>query len=101
MQFRLGFMKGITLSDDHNFIVSVDMITPIDYSMHGAVGMEYSWKDIAYARLGHKVGHDSSKLSFGGGFKLAADGFSVGLDYAYHDFSLLGINHQFGINFEF
>ncbi len=77
------------------------MITPIDYSLYGAIGMEYTWRDLVYARLGSKFGHDSSGTSLGGGFKLKASGFNVGLDYAFVDFGLLGTNHQFGINFTF
>ena len=101
MQFRLGVMKTMAVGENHNFITSIDMITPIDYSLYGAIGMEYTWKDLVYARVGSKFGHDSSKLSIGGGFKLQANGFNVGLDYAFVDFGLLGSNHQFGINFTF
>ena len=101
MQFRLGGMKETVVGENHNFITSIDMITPIDYSLYGAIGMEYTWRDLVYARVGSKFGHDSSKLSMGGGFKLQANGFNVGLDYAFVDFGLLGTNHQFGINFTF
>ena len=104
MTFRLGIMKDITLGSedsDHSLIVTMDMINPIDYTLYGTFGMEYSWKDIGYVRVGQRFGHDTAKWSLGGGFRLGADGFKVGLDYAYVNYDVLDFTHQFGIKFEF
>jgi len=104
MTFRLGVMKDISLGSedsDHSLIVTMDMINPIDYTLYGTFGMEYSWKDIAYVRVGQRFGHDTAKWSLGGGFRLGADGFKVGLDYAYVNYDVLDFTHQFGIKFEF
>ena len=52
MTFRLGVMKDISLGSedsDHSLIVTMDMINPIDYTLYGTFGMEYSW-DSAFFR---------------------------------------------------
>jgi hypothetical protein len=89
MTFRLGFMNEIIGPDsefiknrNHRLLVAMDGINSRDFTLYGAVGVEYSWKDIAYVRLGNRLGHDTAKWSVGGGFNIDTGSLSVGLDYA-------------------
>ena len=108
MTFRLGFMNEIigknsefVKSRNHSLIMSIDGINARDYVLYGALGIEYSWKDIAYVRFGNRLGHDTAKWSVGGGFHIRGKKFDAGLDYAYVNYSILTYTHQFGLNFEF
>ena len=108
MTFRLGLSNEVVgpnsefaKNKNHKVIISMDGINAKDYVLYAAVGLEYSWKDIAYVRAGNRLGHDTAKWSLGGGFNIDGKVFSVGLDYAYVNYSILNYTHQFGLNFKF
>ena len=97
----IGPESELMPSETHKLLIAVDAINPIDYTLYGTMGMEYAWKDMIYARMGYRMGHDTAKWSVGGGFRVNGDGYKVGLDYAYVNYGILDYTHQFGINFEF
>ena len=108
MTFRLGLMNELMgpdsefiQTDDHRLLFALDGINSRDYTVQGVMGVEYGWKDIAYVRFGNKFGHDTAKWSLGGGFNINTSDFSIGLDYAYVNYSVLDFTHQFGLNFKF
>ena len=70
---------------------------PIDYTVYGGVGFEYSWQNMAFIRGGTRLYHDTAGLSLGGGLKWNM--FAV--DYAYVNYGILEETHQFGINLSF
>ena len=77
--------------------LSADGINPIDYTVYGGLGVEYSWRDMAFIRGGTKLFHDTAGLSLGGGLKWSM--FAV--DYAYVNYGILQETHQFGISLEY
>ena len=77
--------------------MSIDGINPIDYIVYGGLGVEYSWRDMAYVRGGTRIGHDTAGLSVGGGVKIRG----IMVDYAYVNYGILNETHQFGISLEF
>ena len=98
--FRLGIQKDLIGSEDdsvNRLTISMDGINPIDYTVYGGVGLEYSWRNIAFVRGGTRLYHDTAGLSLGGGLKWSM--FEV--DYAYVNYGILKETHQFGINLEF
>jgi len=98
--FRLGIQKDLLGDDEksvNHLIVSADAVNPIDYTVYGAVGMEYSWRDMAFLRGGTYLSHDTRNWSFGGGLKWKI----IVIDYAYVDYRRLEATHQFGISLEF
>ena len=100
LTFRLGLQKDILGGDyesENRLTVSADGINPIDYTVYGGVGLEYSWHNIAFLRGGTRIGHDTAGMSFGGGLKWSM--FVV--DYAYVNYGILEETHQFGISLEF
>ena len=53
LTFRLGIQKDVWGGEDEStsrLTVSVDGINPIDYTVYGGLGIEYSWRDIAFIR---------------------------------------------------
>ena len=112
LTFRLGVQKDIMLGDNANRLtVSVDAINPIDYTVYGGLGTEYSWRDMVFIRGGLRLFHDSgikdfntffndwdgSGLSLGGSLKWKI----IAMDYAYVNYGILEETHQFGIRLEF
>lgn len=98
--FRLGIQKDIFGGNEENasrLTVSVDAINPIDYTVYGGLGVEYSWRDLAIIRGGTHLFHDTAGLSLGGGLKWK---FII-VDYAYVNYGILEETHQFGISLEF
>ena len=99
--FRLGIQKDLFGGGDEenasHLTVSVDAINPIDYTVYGGVGVEYSWRDMAFIRGGTHLFHDTAGLSLGGGVKWQI----ISMDYAYVNYGILEETHQFGISLEF
>ena len=100
LTFRLGIQKDVWIGgidDMDRLTVSIDGINPIDYIVYGGLGVEYSWRDMAYVRGGTRIGHDTAGLSVGGGVKIRG----IMVDYAYVNYGILNETHQFGISLEF
>ena len=98
--FRLGIQKDIIGEDqvgEERLTVSIDAINPIDYTVYAGLGVEYSWRDMAFVRGGTHLFHDTAGLSFGAGVKWQI----ISLDYAYLNYGILEETHQFGISLEF
>lgn len=108
LTFRLGIANTLMgpesefiKSKNHKLLVSVDAINPIDFTLYGAIGMEYGFADMFFLRAGSHFGHDTADASLGLGFNLQTEGFGVGIDYAYVNYGVLDYTHQFGLNFRF
>ena len=98
--FRLGVQKDIFGSKEgstNRLTVSADAINPIDYTVYGGLGAEYSWRDMAFIRGGTHLFHDTAGVSVGGGLKWNI----IAIDYAYVNYGILEETHQFGISLEF
>tara|TARA_B100001123_G_C15108877_1_gene946661 strand:- start:3 stop:1010 length:1008 start_codon:yes stop_codon:yes gene_type:complete len=98
--FRLGVQKYIIGEDEESInrlTVSADAINPIDYTVYGGIGAEYSWNNMAFVRGGTHLYHDTAGLSLGGGLRWSV----VTVDYAYVNYGVLKETHQFGISLNF
>jgi len=96
--FRLGVSKDLFDEEgvDH-LIITIDGINPIDYTVYGGLGAEYSYQDLAFVRAGTRLFHDTAGISLGGGFKWNM----IAIDYAYVNYGILEETHQFGLSFNF
>jgi len=100
LTFRIGLSNDVIGGDEesiHRLTFSADAINPIDYTVYGGIGAEYSWNNMAFIRGGTKLFHDTAGMSLGGGLKWSI--FEV--DYAYVNYGVLEETHQFGINLKF
>jgi len=120
LAFRLGVRNDIigpgsvfVPSSVHRLTLVADGVAPIDYTLYGSFGLEYSWMEFVQLRMGYRFGRatgmdDSDRksyplagLSMGGGLYYKVRGFSLGVDYAIVDDGILDMTHQFGINLGF
>ena len=100
LTFRIGLSNDVIGGDEgsvHRLTLSADGINPIDYTVYGGLGIEYSWRDIAFIRGGTKLFHDTAGMSLGGGLKWSI--FEI--DYAYVNYGILEETHQYGISLKF
>ena len=100
--FRLGLQKDVELEglfdgSVHRLTVSMDAINPIDYTVYGGMGAEYSWREMLFVRGGTHLFHDTAGMSLGGGVKWKI----IALDFAYVNYGILEETLQFGISLEF
>ncbi|SVD60878.1 uncharacterized protein METZ01_LOCUS413732, partial [marine metagenome] len=109
MTFRLGLSNMIMgpekesfiRNKNHTFLIAFDAINPIDYTLYGSAGVEYSFKELFFLRGGTHFGHDTAGLSLGMGLAAEIRNYKFSMDYAYVNFGVLDYTHQFGLNFEF
>lgn len=106
MAFRLGIKKTIGFGGNigeegsgtvHKFIFALDGTNPIDYTVNGNIGVEYSWREIAFLRMGTHLFHDTASYTAGAGVKIG----NIHVDYAWASYSILADTHQFGLRFGF
>jgi len=100
LTFRIGVSNNIIGGKEgsiHRLTLSADGINPIDYTVYGGLGAEYTWRDMAFIRGGTRLFHDTAGLSLGGGLKWKM----IAVDYAYVNYGILKETHQFGISLEF
>ena len=100
LTFRIGLSNDVIGGGEesvHRLTFSADAINPIDYTVYGGVGFEYSWRDIAFVRGGTRLYHDTAGLSLGGGLKWSM----IAVDYAYVNYGILEETHQFGLSLNF
>jgi len=97
MSFRLGIKNDLINSESQRFTFALDAVNPIDYTLYYSLGMEYAWHELAYARAGTHIGHDTAGVSAGGGVKIGG----IYADYAFASYGVLKDTHQFGLRFEF
>ena len=101
MIFRLGLQNELMGTSEDSFFKSnthrlsfeIDGIKPLDFVVTGCIGFEYSWKEMAFARIGTHLGHDTAGISLG----LGLDYKGIQFDYALVQYSDLGSTGQFGI----
>ena len=106
--FRLGIENEIVgpnsafmKNPQHSLRNSLDGIKPNDYIVYGTMGLEYSWQNLAFVRMGTHLGHDTAGLSAGAGLRLRLGKISAVVDYAFADYDLLKITHQLSLGIEF
>jgi len=106
--FRVSFLFDVTGTPDawlrtppaHKLRLLTDFYDSIDSPLQPSVGIEYSYNEIIYGRVGKRFYSEqntsdyrsgSDGLSLGGGIWIPLFGKRLGFDYAYTDVGLL--NH--------
>ena len=95
MTFRCGVAKEVMINKDNKITLAIDGINPVDYTVHANIGGEYSWRNLAYVRLGTHLMHDTASFTIGAGAKIK----NINIDYALASYGVLDFTHQFGIRF--
>jgi len=112
LTFNVGVMWDVPIKfvgqDNISMVLAFDMTDPMDYDPVGKTGVEVSYKDQFFVRMGmHQIPlvgsllgmklHDTARGSFG--FGLNWKNYSV--DYAYSNFDVLESTHQAGLSYRF
>ena len=105
LTFRLGIKndiigpnsKFINTLQNSRLTLAVDGINALDYTVYGTMGMEYAWRELAFVRTGTHIGHDTAGLSLGTGLRYK----NINIDYAFVNYGVLDLTHQFGIGLKF
>lgn len=90
---------------DHNIKVVADFFDAIDTPLEPSLGVEYSFRDYAFARVGKRFLNEDRAdfrefmdgFAFGGGIRVPVLGRYLGLDYSYTDFGILENIQTFSI----
>lgn len=107
--FKLGFAFEPVMTDEHRVTVSIQLNHPNDNAENVRVGGEYAWNNTLFLRGGFKrtigqrllAADETSEESFmlGAGFRVNTPLSTIGADYAYAHFGLLGAIHRFSVTF--
>ncbi len=109
--FKLGFAMEALQTDDHRLTTSLQLNHPNDNAEHFRLGLEYAWRNTFFLRGGFKrtigqplFGSDATSeeaFSVGAGVQLSAGFTTVGADYAYASYSVLGSVHRISVSFTY
>jgi len=97
LTFRVGLQNNVYDDGTHKVSISADAINPLDYDLYGTFGAEYSFSNMAFARFGSHLGHDTAGISFGGGVNYR----NFTIDFAWSDYGILESHTQFGLGYKF
>lgn len=95
--FRIGFAFEPFEDELNRITTSIQLNHPNDNSENFAIGAEYSYNNMFYARGGYKFNVDEQNYSFGAGVKLPLNIATVSVDYAFSNFTRLGSSHRFSL----
>ena len=108
LTFRLGIKNDVMgkgsefmESDVHRLTLAMDGINAIDYTVYGSLGMEYGYRELGFVRAGMRLGHDTAGMSVGGGLRISLGLGTFLVDYAFVDYGILEVTHQFSMSVEF
>jgi hypothetical protein len=106
--FRLGISSYIVgeeallaESRDLAVLASYDIVHPNDYDQQMGVGVELSFKDAFFLRIGKKINYDTENLTFGAGVKIMVASTNVIFNYCYQPLGkYLGKIHKLNLGIE-
>lgn len=100
--FRIGFAFEPYQTEQQKLTASIQLNHPNDNSENVAVGGEYTYNDFTlnsslFLRAGYKFNVEEQNYSFGGGVKVPLLFTTLTFDYAYANFTKLGIAHRLSL----
>ncbi len=96
--FRIGFAWDAIKNDMNVLTFAAQLNHPTDNNETYALGVEYQWRKMVFARSGYSFAEDERGLpSFGFGLRFKRNFGMVQIDYGYQQKMLLGSMHRFGL----
>jgi hypothetical protein len=96
LTFRLGVAYDFEFDENSKLLAAVDGFNTRDRGQQGGVGLEYSWQEKVFLRVGYKIRTDEETIGVGGGYDFEIPGFgTLGINYAWADLGLLENAHRF------
>lgn len=102
LDFRIGIAIDLLEKDEDENIMTVSLegTHPNDGPEKMNMGVEYSYDNLLYARVGYRFNYDEESLTFGGGVRYSINDIGVRVNYAYLDFGDLKQVHTISIGLE-
>ena len=89
-------------NEKHDITFGFDINMPNDSDMIPGIGLEYSYLEMLFGRIGYKIaGREADHFSFGLGGKYNFSGKPVSFDYALIPLSDIGVMHSFSLSMNF
>jgi hypothetical protein len=96
LTFRLGLAYDFEFGADSKVMAALDGYNTRDRGQQGSAGLEYSWQDKVFLRVGYKIRADEEGIAAGGGYDFDIPGFGMlGINYAWADLGRLEQAHRF------
>jgi len=99
--FKFGGTFNIVENEKHLTVLALEGSHPSDNMDRFAFGLEYSYKNMFFLRIGQKFEIDAGGFSAGGGVYLPLKNYTLKLDYGFFDFGILESAHRFTVGFNF
>lgn len=105
-QLPLTFTMGVSMdlfdfvedhSGQHSLLLSLDASHPRSYPEYIDVGIEYTFMDAFFARVGYMGNRDERGLTFGSGVQVAG----LMIDYSYTPFGIFNNSQSFTLRYAF
>jgi len=101
INFKFGGSFNVIESETHRAMFALEGSHPSDNLEKYAAGMEYSYNEMFFLRMGHKFQVDEGGFSAGAGVNLPLSDYDLSVDYGYFDFGVLESVHRFTVGFKF
>jgi hypothetical protein len=96
LTFRLGLAYDFEFGVDSKILAALDGYNTRDRGQQGSAGLEYSWQEKVFLRVGYKIRTDEEGIAVGGGYHFEISGFgTMGINYAWADLGRLENAHRF------
>jgi len=100
LNFRVGLSFELLKNETGFLLLASDFNHPTDADERINVGGEYCLRNRLFLRGGYKFNYDEQSFALGGGVNLPVSNYHFVVDYAYHEFGLLGETHRFSVGFK-
>jgi hypothetical protein len=101
INFKFGAAIDVLSGERHRATLALEGWHPSDNLEKYNAGLEYSYDDRYFLRIGERFNYDITGLSVGGGLRLPFKSTELRLDYAYRDMGLLEDAHRFSVGLQF
>jgi hypothetical protein len=105
LRLQIGLSKELELVEGQKLTLAVDATHPSDNAQFVSTGAELSlFDDLLSLRGGYRtlfLKDSQEGLSLGAGLRYELGVFTIGIDYAYQEFTYLGNIQNFSVQFQF
>ena len=98
-QFRVGGAFDPIAQKNQHLTISLQLNHPVDNAEYIVTGLEYSFMEMLFLRLGYKSNKKEENMTFGAGFIIPVGGMKIRADYGYANFEHLSDPKRFSIGF--
>lgn len=100
--FKMGLSMVPYKSEFHSVLVIAELNHPNDNAENFRIGAEYNYRDLLFARAGIKLSVEGQRLpSFGIGLRSRIGAHPLRIDYGVNPTNFFGMQHNFGLFFQF